>query len=456
MSKGKDGPMYVWDFSRTKEQGPPERWNDVRVIFNDNEPSNWAWNDTAGGWYWHRFFTEQPDLNWTNPRVSDEMKDVVRFWMDKGVDGIRFDAVPYLFQGTREAFGNVYHGENMVETHEAIKDFRRFIDGEYADRIILGEANMDANATREYFGKGDESHALFDFPTMPQIYFGHLERNKERFLGAAQAKQGIPANAAHFEMLRCHDEVTMEKVTEAERNWIWDLYENGSAAHGITADPEARINLGIRHRLADMVGHDNDPAMKQRAIESLNSILYTQWGTPILYNGDEIGQGAIRGKQMFDRERVRGATQWTDGKNWGFSTADHVSEPIADSVEGARMVNVAAQKADPNSLMNRTRNMIMARELSPTLQSNAHETEVPTSAKELLAFQRATHNERVISMVNLSPDTVRSTMDVDVPAGWRVERLHGSDDFDVSGGIPREVEMRPYEYQWLRMVRDDA
>jgi maltose alpha-D-glucosyltransferase/alpha-amylase len=460
---GEDSPMYVWDFTRTKEQGPPKRWNDVRVIFNDTEPSNWAWRDfdpkdptAGGGWYWHRFFTEQPDLNWYNPRVPDEMKKVVSFWMDKGVDCIRFDAIPYLFQGTREAHGNTYHGENMIGTHNAIKDFRSFLDRNYGDRVILGEANMDAAATREYFGAGDECNALFDFPTMPQTYLALLKRNKHSILKAFQTAQGIPGNASWWRFLANHDERTLEKIHPRLREAIWKIFEKGSARLGITADPEARINLGLRHRLADMVGHDDDPVMKQKAIESLFSILYTQSGTPIMYNGDEIGQQAIRGKGLFDRERVRGAIQWTAGRHFGFSSAKKVTEPIADAGEGAHMVNVAAQKADPNSQMNRVRNMLLAREQSSALQSNAPEVEVSTSAKELLAFQRSTENERVISMVNLSPERVRSTMDVEVPKGWRVERLHGSDDFDVSKGIPREVEMRPYEYQWLRLVRDDA
>lgn len=456
LSEGKDSPMYVWDFTRTKEQGPPDKWSDVRVIFNDNEPGNWAWNDQAQGWYWHRFFTEQPDLNWANPRVSDEMKDVVKFWMDKGVDGIRFDAVPYLFQGTREAHGNVYHGENMVQTHDAIKDFRSFLDSNYSDRIILGEANMDAAATREYFGNGDESHALFDFPTMPQGYLGLMERNKDRFHAAHIAKQGIPENSAWFQFYGNHDERTLEKVTEAERQWMWGMHTNGDAARGISADPEARINLGLRQRMADMVGHDDNPVLKQRAQEALYSHLYTQSGTPIIYNGDEIGQGAIRGKELFDRERVRGTVQWDSSKHFGFSSSDRVTEPMADAQAGAQLATVAAQKADPSSLMNRVRNMIIARESSPTLQSIAPEAEVPTGAKELLAFERATENERIVSMINLSPETVRSSVGVDVPAGWRVERLHGSDDFDVSRGMPREVEMQPYEYQWLRLVRDDA
>ncbi|MCW2927513.1 MAG: treS [Thermoleophilia bacterium] len=454
-STGKDGPMYVWDFTRTKAEGPPSKWNDVRVIFDDIEvEGNWAWNEQAKGYYWHRFFTEQPDLNWENPRVADEMGNVLKFWLDKGVDAIRLDAVPYLHQGTRNAHGRTYFGENMRETHEQIKRIRATMDQGYADRVTIGEANMDAAATREYFGNGDESNALFDFPTMPQMYMGLLERDKTRILGALKQAQGIPEGTAWMRFLRNHDELTLEKVTPEEREWMWRTFREGDAARGITPDPEAKINLGLRIRLADAVGHDDNPVLKQKAIEALTSAHYSMSGTPIMYQGDEIGMDAIRGRNLFDRERVRGTMQWDATRNHGFSSSDTVTEPMADAVEGARIANVADQKADPNSLMNRTRAMLMARETSPTLQSGAVEVEVPTSAKELLAFQRSTEGERVISMVNLSPGTVTSSIDAQVPAGWRAERLHGSHDFDVSGGMPSSVTLEPYEHRWIRLVPD--
>lgn len=456
-STGKDGPMYVWDFTRTKAEGPPTKWNDVRVIFDDIEVNgNWAWNDKAKGYYWHRFFTEQPDLNWENPRVADEMGKVLEFWLDKGVDGIRLDAVPYLHQGTRAAHGRVYHGENMRETHEQIKRIRATMDKNYADRITVGEANMDPAATREYFGNGDESQALFDFPTMPQMYMGLLERDKTRILGALKQAQGIPEGTAWMRFLRNHDELTLEKVTPQEREWMWRMFREGDATRGITADPESKINLGLRIRLADAVGHDADPALKAKAIEALNATHYSMSGTPIMYQGDEIGMDAIRGRNLFDRERVRGTMQWDASKNWGFSSADNVTEPMADAVEGARIANVADQRANPNSLMNRLRGMLLARETSPTLQSGAREVEVPTSAKELLAFERSTDAERVISMTNLSPNRVTSTIDVDIPKGWHAERLHGSSDFDVSKGIPSQLTLEPYEYRWVRLVPDAA
>ncbi len=454
-STGKDGPMYVWDFTRTKEQGPPDKWSDVRVIFDDIEvDGNWAWSDDAQGYYWHRFFTEQPDLNWENPRVADEMAGVLRFWLDKGVDGIRLDAVPYLHQGTREAHGMTYFGENMRETHEQIKRIRAILDDEYADRIILGEANMDAKATREYFGVGDESNALFDFPTMPQMYMGMLERDKTRILQAMETAQGIPEGTAWWRFLRNHDELTLEKVTEAERQALWKLFREGDATRGITPDPEAKINLGLRIRLADAVGHDDDPILKAKAIEALNSIHYSMSGTPIMYQGDEIGTGAIRGQQLFDRERVRNTMMWDRTKHFGFSASDTVTEPMTDAIDGARIATIAEQKADPNSLMNRLRNMLIAREGSTTLQSGAPEVPVATSAKEALAFERATPEERIVSITNLSPGRTTSSIDVEVPEGWRVERLHGSHDFDVSAGVPSTLELRPYEYQWLRMVPD--
>ena len=177
-------------------------------------------------------------------------------------------------------------------------------------------------------------------------------------------------------------------------------------------------------------------------------------GTPIMYQGDEIGSGAIRGQQLFDRERVRGTMMWDRTKNFGFSSSDRVTEPMTDAIEGARIATIAEQKADPNSLMNRLRGMLMARETSSTMQSGTREVEVPTSAKELLAFERSTPDERIISMTNLSPDRISSKIDVEVPEGWHVEQLHGSREFDVSKGIPSTVELEPYEYQWLRLVPD--
>ncbi|MBC7460994.1 MAG: alpha-glucosidase C-terminal domain-containing protein [Thermoleophilia bacterium] len=204
--------------------------------------------------------------------------------------------------------------------------------------------------------------------------------------------------------------------------------------------------------MADAVGDDDNPALKQKAIEALFSLHYSESGTPILNNGDEIGVGAIRGKNLVDRERVRNTMQWDATANHGFSSSPNVTEPIQDAADGAQLVNVAAQKADPNSLMNRTRNLLLARETSTALQSSATETAVSTSARELLAFERATPGERIVSMVNLSPERTKSTLDVHVPEGWKVERLHGSRDFDVSGGVPREVELEPYEYQWLRLT----
>lgn len=235
---------------------------------------------------------------------------------------------------------------------------------------------------------------------------------------------------------------------------MWQMFREGDAARGITADPEAKINLGLRVRLADAVGHDDDPVLKQRAIEALHALHYSMSGTPIMYQGDEIGTGAIRGKDLFDRERVRNTMQWDASKHHGFSASDTVTEPMTDAIEGARIANVADQKADPNSLMNRIRDTLLARETSPTLQSGAPEVEVPTGAKELLAFQRSTDQERVISMVNLSPTPTTSTIDVQVPAGWRAERMHGSDDFDLSGGIGSTVTLKPYEHRWIRLVPD--
>jgi maltose alpha-D-glucosyltransferase/alpha-amylase len=429
--------FYVWDFT-PKHEGPPSRWSETRVIFQDFEPSNWTWNEEAGGWYWHRFYAEQPDLNWDNPQVVQQMHDVVDFWLDKGVDGIRLDAVPYLFE--RDGF----NGENLRETHDALKALRAHVDGKYADRMLLAEANMPANETLEYFGDGDEVHAAFNFPLMPRLYLGTLFGNKQHVIEGLELTGKIPDNAAWLTFLRNHDEMTLEKVTPEIREAVKAIYREGRPAEGIVADERAPINLGVRLRVADLLGHD------QRRIEMMHSMLYSQPGTPIMYYGDEIGMATHR--FLNDRDGVRTAMQWDASRNGGFSaTEGELFLPaVDDALYGASKVNVAAQQGDPNSLLERMRTMLAVRAQHPSLKSGDL-TIIPTGDDGVLAYSRRTDGDEVVSVVNLTGE--RRTTTIDFGTARNVQRVHGSDELAATGGAPTELTLEPYGYQWLQVER---
>ena len=326
--------FYVW--SDTDQKFP-----ETRIIFVDSEKSNWAWDPIAQAYYWHRFYSHQPDLNFDNPRVLRAVIDVMRFWLDLGVDGLRLDAVPYLIE--REGTIN----ENLPETHQILRRLRGELDRHYGDRMLLAEANQWPEDVLQYFGAGDECHMAFHFPLMPRIYMAVSTEDRHPITDIMRQTPEIPATCQWAVFLRNHDELTLEMVTDRERDYLWDHY---------AADRRARINLGIRRRLAPLMEND------RRRIELLNALLLSMPGTPVFYYGDEIGMG----DNVFlrDRDGVRTPMQWSFDRNGGFSRADPARlylPPIMDLVYGFEAVNVEAQSRSPSSLLNWMKRLIAAR-----------------------------------------------------------------------------------------------
>src|SRR5204862_3740716 len=330
--------FYVWTDTKQKYEG-------VRIIFTDTETSNWSWDDTAKAYYWHRFFHHQPDLNFDNSAVLERIIKVMRFWLDRGVDGLRLDAVPYLIE--RE--GTIC--ENLEETHQVLRQIRRALDDRFPGRMLLAEANQWPTDVRPYFGDGDECHMAFHFPLMPRIWIALRKEDSWPIIDIMEQTPAIPENCQWALFLRNHDELTLEVVTDDERDYMWNEY---------AIDPRSRINLGIRRRLAPLV--DNS----RRRIELLTSLLLSLHGTPVIYYGDEIGMGD--NIYLGDRNGVRTPMQWNGDRNAGFSRADvHAlyTPLVADPVYGYQAVNVEAQQRVPGSLLNWMKRIIRVRKSYP-------------------------------------------------------------------------------------------
>lgn len=402
---------YVWSDT-------DQKYKDARLIFLDTEKSNWAWDEAAGQYYWHRFYSSQPDLNYDNPAVRAEMLNVARFWLDLGLDGFRADAVPYLFE--REGT----NCENLPETHAYLKEVRRFLEEHYPDRVLLAEANQWPGDLRPYFGDGDEFHMAFHFPIMPRIFMALARADRTPIVDILSQTPAIPDNCQWCTFLRNHDELTLEMVSADERQWMWQTY---------APEPRMRLNLGIRRRLAPLLGGD------RRKIELANAILLTLPGSPIIYYGDEIGMG--EDIWLDDRDGVRTPMQWDDGPNAGFSPAASTYSPVVDDEHfGYHRLNVAQQRADPESLWHSMRRMIAARKQHPALVSGQHEF-VPGLQPELLAFTRGAD---FLVVHNLSASTqqfrrgLRSARDV----------LTGR-AFSAGPDGSLILALQPYESLWL-------
>ncbi|HEY2596843.1 MAG TPA: maltose alpha-D-glucosyltransferase, partial [Chloroflexota bacterium] len=329
---------YVWSDT-------DQRYADARIIFTDTEPSNWTWDPIARQYYWHRFFSHQPDLNFDNPDVQDELIKIMRFWLDKGVDGLRLDAIPYLFEREDTSC------ENLAEGHGYLRRVREEIDRNYADRMLLAEANQWPSDVRPYFGDGDECHMAFHFPLMPRIYMALRRESRTPIVEILAQTPEIPANCQWGLFLRNHDELTLEMVTEDERDYMYSEY-----AH----DPRMRINIGIRRRLAPLI--DNS----RRRQELLYSLLFSMPGTPILYYGDEIGMGD--NIYLGDRNSVRTPMQWNGDRNAGFSRADPQAlylPLVIDPIYHYQAINVEAQRGGASSLLNWMRRLISIRKRYP-------------------------------------------------------------------------------------------
>jgi maltose alpha-D-glucosyltransferase/alpha-amylase len=403
---------YVW--SKTDEL-----YRDARIIFLDTEASNWSYDETAGRYYWHRFFHHQPDLNWDNPRVKDELFRIMEYWLGFGIDGFRADAVPYLIErdGT--------NCENLPETHAILKELRAVLDERHPGRILLAEANQWPDDVRQYFGDGDEFHMGFHFPVMPRLYLALKKGDAAPVYEIMQRTPDIPDTCQWCIFLRNHDELTLEMVTEEERQYMWAQY---------APEPRMRLNLGIRRRLAPLV--DND----RRRLELLHSILLTLPGSPILYYGDEIGMGD--NIWLDDRNGVRTPMQWTAGHNAGFSGAEpeQLYAPVIDDPRyGYEQVNVAAQRADPASLLHFVRRLIALRREHPCFSRGSFEL-VETGVPAVLAYRRTYEGERVLLVHNLSDKAVRMKSPLEtMGVNW----------IDGVRHLPGELELDAYGYAWL-------
>ncbi|MDF2780600.1 MAG: trehalose synthase, partial [Geminicoccaceae bacterium] len=322
---------YVWSDT-------DQKYLETRIIFIDTETSNWTWDPVAQAYYWHRFYSHQPDLNFDNPRVLVEILSVLRFWLEMGIDGLRLDAIPYLVE--REGTNN----ENLPETHAVLKRIRAEVDRHFPHRMLLAEANQWPEDVLPYFGDGDECHMAFHFPVMPRMYMAIAQEDRHPIADILRQTPDIPANCQWGIFLRNHDELTLEMVTDKERDYLWNFY---------AADKRMRLNLGIRRRLAPLLEND------LRKIQLMNSLLLSLPGTPIVYYGDEIGMGD--NIYLGDRDGVRTPMQWSPDRNGGFSRADPARlylPPIMDAIYGYEAVNVEAQQRDPSSLLNWMKRMI--------------------------------------------------------------------------------------------------
>ncbi|MCB8839046.1 maltose alpha-D-glucosyltransferase [Aurantimonas sp. VKM B-3413] len=393
--------------ARKAPKGSPERdfyvWADddkgydlTRIIFTDTETSNWTWDPVAGQYFWHRFFSHQPDLNFDNPKVMEEVLATMHFWLDKGVDGLRLDAIPYLVE--REGTNN----ENLPETHDVLKAIRADLDKHYPDRMLLAEANQWPEDTRPYFGEGDECHMAFHFPLMPRMYMALAQEDRHPITDIMRQTPEIPDNCQWAIFLRNHDELTLEMVTEEERDYLWQTY---------AADTRARINLGIRRRLAPLMGND------RRKVELLNALLMSMPGTPVVYYGDEIGMGD--NYYLGDRDGVRTPMQWSADRNGGFSRADpqRLYLPvIQDPVYGYQGVNVEAQSNNPASQLNWVRRLIQVRRTKEAFGRGTIDFLLPSNRK-ILAYVRSHADERILCVANLSGSAQAVELDLSDYAG---------------------------------------
>ncbi len=414
---------YVWSDN-------DQKYSDARIIFTDTEKSNWTWDPVAQAYFWHRFFSHQPDLNYDNPRVVEEMLNVVRYWLDLGVDALRVDAIPYLVE--REGTSC----ENLPETHLIIKKLREQIDADYEGRMILAEANQWPTDVRPYFGDGDECHMAFHFPLMPRIYMALRQEDRLPITDIMAQTPEIPDTCQWALFLRNHDELTLEMVTNDERDYMYLAY---------SGDSRMRVNLGIRRRLATLM--DNN----RRRIELLNSLLFSFPGTPVLYYGDEIGMGD--NIYLGDRNGVRTPMQWNADRNAGFSRAAPArlySPVIMDPILGYEAVNAEAQQGDPSSLLSWMRNMIALRKLFRVFGRGKLEFLNPSNRK-VLAYLRRDEDQQVLCVANLS--RFAQPVDLDLPeleGSIPVEML-GYVDFPPIGKQPYRLTLGPYGFFWLEL-----
>ncbi|MFP4148495.1 MAG: maltose alpha-D-glucosyltransferase [Nitriliruptoraceae bacterium] len=425
--------FYTWSDT-------PERWEEVRIIFEDFEASNWTWHGEAGQYYWHRFFHHQPDLNFDSADVRQAVKDVLDFWAETGVDGMRLDAIPYLFvrDGT--------NGENLPETHAFLKELRRHLD-RHPGRMFLAEANQWPEDAAAYFGDGDECHMSFNFPLMPRLYMAVAQEDRFPIVDILQQTPEIPEESQWGIFLRNHDELTLEMVTDEERDYMYRAYAR---------ERDMRVNLGIRRRLAPLLGND------RRLIELMNSLLFSLPGTPILYYGDEIGMGD--NVYLGDRNGVRTPMQWSADRNGGFSRANPQKlylPTIIDPEYHVESVNVEAQQNNPRSLLWWMKRMIALRKRHRVFGRGDLTMLTPDNAK-VLAFVRSWTDpdtdveEQVLVVANLSRYAQACELDLGDHAGRFPVELLGRTTFPRITDQPYLLTLGPYQYLWFALERDPA
>ena len=415
---------YVWSDTDKLYSG-------TRIIFIDTEQSNWTWDPVANAFFWHRFYSHQPDLNFDNPHVMEEVKRLLHYWLDTGVDGLRLDAIPYLVE--RDGTNN----ENLPETHAVLKELRHEVDASYPDRMLLAEANQWPEDTRPYFGEGDECHMAFHFPLMPRMYMALAQEDRHPITDIIRQTPDIPDTCQWAIFLRNHDELTLEMVTAEERDYLWRTY---------ASDSRARINLGIRRRLAPLL--DND----RRKIELMNALLLSMSGTPVIYYGDELGMGD--NYFLGDRDGVRTPMQWTADRNGGFSRANPQQlylPPIMDPVYGFQAVNVEAQNTEASSLLNWMRRMISVRKQHPAFGRGTLTILLPQNRK-VLAYVREHAGERILCVANLSRAAQAVELDLSDYRGAVPVELAGNAAFPPIGTLPYMLTLPAYGFYWFLLA----
>ncbi|MGE8064742.1 maltose alpha-D-glucosyltransferase [Pseudomonas sp. NPDC089569] len=431
--------FYVWSDDDQKYDG-------TRIIFLDTEKSNWTWDPVAGQYFWHRFYSHQPDLNFDNPQVMKAVLSVMRYWLDMGIDGLRLDAIPYLIE--RDGTNN----ENLPETHDVLKQIRAEIDANYPDRMLLAEANQWPEDTQLYFGttdaegrNGDECHMAFHFPLMPRMYMALAQEDRFPITDILRQTPDIPANCQWAIFLRNHDELTLEMVTDRERDYLWNYY---------AADRRARINLGIRRRLAPLMERD------RRRVELLNSLLLSMPGTPTLYYGDEIGMGD--NIYLGDRDGVRTPMQWSIDRNGGFSRADPASlvlPPIMDPQYGYLSVNVETQSADPHSLLNWTRRLLAVRKQSKAFGRGSLKMLSPNNRRVLAYTREYTgpdgKHEIILCVANVSRSAQAVELDLAAYVGMVPVEMLGGNAFPPIGQLNFLLTLAPYGFYWFGLAAEN-
>src|SRR3954464_2647208 len=439
--------QHVW-FQRSRRAAPGSRWRnfyvwsdtsdkyrDARIIFKDFESSNWTWDPVAKAYYWHRFYSHQPDLNWENPEVRKAMFAAMDFWFDMGVDGLRLDAVPYLFE--REGT----NCENLPETHTALKELRKHVDEKYEDRMLLAEANQWPEDAVAYFGDGDECHMAFHFPLMPRMFMAL--RMEERFpiVDILEQTPPLPGNCQWALFLRNHDELTLEMVTDEERDYMYRVY-----AH----DPQTRIHLGIRRRLAPLLGNH------RRRIELLNGLLMSLPGTPVIYYGDEIGMGD--NVYLGDRNGVRTPMQWSGDRNAGFSDANRQRmflPVITDPEYHYEAVNVEAQQANPQSLLWWMKRLIALRKEHPAFGRGSL-TFLHPDNRRIVAFVREHEGERILVVANMSRFVQYADLDLAAYKGNVPVEMFGRVEFPRIEDRPLFLTLGPHAFIWFSLETDPS